>query len=156
MNKFLKSTYMKRCQLGKWYLKNRSEFNAAAYARQRNCCVSVLRKEKKYYYANWNEKNAVDNKQFWKTFKPFLSDKIKSCEKITLVVDDETFIRDEKSAEILNSFYFDAVKNLKNDQFKEADTSADKISHLTLKVMVKYRDHASIIALKVIRNLITH
>ena len=34
-----------------------------------------------YYYANLNEKDLTDNKQFWRTVKPLLSDKIKSSEK---------------------------------------------------------------------------
>ena len=57
----------------------------------------------------------------------------------------------------VQSFFFSiAVKNLKVDQFKETDILAEKISHLTLKAMVKYRNHANIIDLMEIRSLITH
>ena len=38
---------------------------------------------KKDHYANLNEKDVADNKQFWRPVKPLLSDKVKSSEKIT-------------------------------------------------------------------------
>ena len=41
-----------------------------------NFCVSLLRKIKKRYYENLNEKFVVDNKLFWKTIKLLLSDNI--------------------------------------------------------------------------------
>ena len=41
-----------------------------------------------------NEKDLTDNKQFWWTVKPLLSDKIKSSEKITLVEQRETLDTD--------------------------------------------------------------
>ena len=34
---------------------------------------------------NLNEQDLTDNKQFWRTVKPLLSDKIKSSKKITLI-----------------------------------------------------------------------
>ena len=77
---------MKRSRLRNIYLKNRSENNKREYNKQRICCVSLLRKTRtNYYYANLNEKDLTDNKQFWQTVKPLLPDKIKSSEKITLV-----------------------------------------------------------------------
>ena len=48
-----------------------------------------MRKEKKEYFDNLNEKDIIDNKMFWKTVKPFLSEKLKSSEIITLVVKEE-------------------------------------------------------------------
>ena len=41
-----------------------------------------------------NEKDLIDNKQFWRTVKPLLSDKIKSSEKITLVEQRENLDTD--------------------------------------------------------------
>ena len=43
-----------------------------------------MRKTKEDYYGNLNEKDMIDNnKRFWKTVKPLLSNKVKSSEKIT-------------------------------------------------------------------------
>ena len=49
--------------------------------KQRNFSVSLLRKVRKEYFANLNEKNITDNRKFWQTVKPFLSQKNKSREK---------------------------------------------------------------------------
>ena len=46
------------------------------FCKQRSKGVSLLRKSKKDYFANLNEKNITDYKRFWKTVKPFKSKKI--------------------------------------------------------------------------------
>ena len=38
--------------------------------------VSFLRKSKKDYFPNLNEKNITDKKRLWKTVKPFFSKKL--------------------------------------------------------------------------------
>ena len=75
MNKLLSRAHMKRTRLRTCYLKKRSEQNRLSYVKRRNCCVSLLRKTKKYYYANLNVKDIVVIKQFWKTVKSLFSDK---------------------------------------------------------------------------------
>ena len=130
INKTIKKAFMKRSRLRNIYLKNRSDNNKREYNKQRNYCVSLLRKTKTNYYANLNEKDLTDNKQFWRTVKPLLSDKIKSSEKITLVeqretldtegnIDNEIVNDDVKIAEILNRFFSNAVKDLKISGFHE-------------------------------------
>ena len=48
-----------------------------------------MRKAKKDYYGNLNEKDVIDNKKFWKTVKPLFSDKVKTSERISLVHEDK-------------------------------------------------------------------
>ena len=43
-----------------------------------------FKKKKKRYYKNLNEKSVADNKLFWKTVKPVLSDKVAGKDKIHL------------------------------------------------------------------------
>ena len=43
--------------------------------RQRNLCVSLRRKAIKQYFSNIISKGIVTNKEFWKTIKPFLTNK---------------------------------------------------------------------------------
>ena len=95
-NKSLSRAFMGRSQLRNKYLKKRSETNRLAYAKQRNFCVSLLRKTKKDYCANLNEKDIADNKKFWQTVKPLFSDKVKSKEKINLVQGEMISMEDEK------------------------------------------------------------
>ena len=73
--KNLSKNIMKRSRLRNKYLKNNNEENRKLYAKQRNYCVSLLRKTKKTYYENLDERNVSDNKLFWKTVKPPLSEK---------------------------------------------------------------------------------
>ena len=73
MNKSLSRAFMRRSQLRSKYLTKSSETNRLAYAKQSNFCVSLLRKTKKDYYANLNEKDIADNKKFWQTVKPLFS-----------------------------------------------------------------------------------
>ena len=54
--------------------KNRTDKNKSRYTKQRNYFVSLLRKAKMQYYSNLDEKHATDNKEFWKSVKPFLWD----------------------------------------------------------------------------------
>ena len=57
------------------FLKSRSIEDRKAYNKQRNYCVSLIRKIKKDYYNNLDYKKIIDNKSFWKYIKPLLSEK---------------------------------------------------------------------------------
>ena len=54
------------------------------YTKQRNVCVSLLRKKKKCD-ENLNKRSVVDNKLFWKIVKAFLSDKVSDKFEIHLI-----------------------------------------------------------------------
>ena len=66
--------------------------------------VNFLRKTKKGYYWNLNEKDVIDNKRFSK-LKSLLSDKVKSSEKIALINEDKIITNDDENAKNLNSFF---------------------------------------------------
>ena len=70
LKKDLSKNIMKRSQLWNKYLENNNKENRKLYAKQRNYCVSLLRKTKKAYYRNLNERKVSDDKLFWKTVKP--------------------------------------------------------------------------------------
>ena len=89
MNKTLSKEIMTRTRLRNRFLKNRTEENKKKYTKQRNYCVSLLRKVKNKYYSNLNEKDVTGNKMFWKIVKAFFSDKVTSSEKITFIEEDE-------------------------------------------------------------------
>ena len=55
---------MTRSGLRNRFLKNRSEENRKLFCKQRNMCVSLLRKSKKGYFENLNEKNIKENERF--------------------------------------------------------------------------------------------
>ena len=88
----MKNAFMTRIRLRNIYLKNLSDNNKREYNKQKLLRISFTKN--KNYYANLNEKNLTDNKQFWRTVKPLLSDKIKSSKKMTLIEQKETLDAD--------------------------------------------------------------
>ena len=64
VNKTLSMTHMKRTRSHNRFRKSKSQAIKAAYLKQCNHCVSILRKTKRKYYGNINERDIVDNKQF--------------------------------------------------------------------------------------------
>ena len=64
MNKALSKAIMQRTKLRNKFLEDPSAANKFSYSNQRNWHVSLLRKEKKRYFANLNEKDITENKKF--------------------------------------------------------------------------------------------
>ena len=106
-------------------------------------------KEKKEYFANLNEKDIIDNKKFWQTVKSFLSEKLKSREKITLVEKEELVSSESDVAQRFNQFVSNIVKNLDIPKYVVGDTLHLNLkNHPILMAILKYRDHPSIITIK--------
>ena len=68
--------------------------------------VFILQKTKKRYYENLNQKSVADNKLFWKTVKPLLSDKAAGKKGIHLIENNDLVKTDLATAEVLNNFFF--------------------------------------------------
>ena len=84
-----------------------------------------------------NEKIIADNKKFWETIEPLLSDKIKSSNMFP-VESDEIINEVDRNLNVLNSC-FNAVTDLIMSEFSGTDPRADSS---------KYRKHLSIDAIK--------
>ena len=56
MNKTLSKEIMKRTRLRNKFLNNKNDYNKREFSKQRNYCVSLVRKSKKLYYSNLDEK----------------------------------------------------------------------------------------------------
>ena len=146
--KELSKEIMNRSRLRNKYLKNKNEENRAIYVKQRNYCVSLLRKSKKKYYENLDERNLMDNKLFWKTIKPSFSDKIVTRDRIHLTENGEVVKTEFETAETLNNFFGNVIKNLMIPKYSEYDPSIDRIENRTIRAILKYRNHPSILAIR--------
>ena len=73
---------------------------------------------KNWEIANLNEKDITENKNVWQTIKPFLSEKTKSREKITLIVNENLVSDDAEEANCLNIFFSNIVKNLEIPEYE--------------------------------------
>ena len=100
---FMTKTFL-RTRFRNRFLKNPTDENRLVFTRQRNFCVSLLRKEKEQYFAKLNVKNITDNRKFWQTVKLFLSEENKSSEKITLLKNEETISDEVEVANTLKKF----------------------------------------------------
>ena len=105
MNKELSKAVMNRTRLRNVYLRKTSDENRKKYSKQRNYCVSLLRRTKRNYYSSLDAKSVTGNKTFWRNVKPFLSDKTPFNAKITLIEDGEVISSDNEIANVLNTFF---------------------------------------------------
>lgn len=95
-----------------------------------------MKKTKKQYYANLDEKTLLIIKKIWKTVQSLLSDKIKSNQKST-VEDDKIFTQDIKVAEELNSFFSSIVKTLKIPECSVTNPLAEQLTNPVFKINTK-------------------
>ena len=94
---------MHRSNLKKY--KYRTEDNWVNYQKKRNFCVNLLRKTKNEYFQKLNLKDLSDNKKFWKTIKPFFSNKDLNSSKLMLKENSRLITEEKELATIMNSFF---------------------------------------------------
>ena len=133
MNKTLSKAVMHRTRFRNKYLRNKTDENKRKSKKQRNYCVSLLRKTKREYYSNLDVKNITDSKTFWKTVKRFLSDKVTSTQKITPLENDKIVKNDNDTARVLNTFFSNIVRDLKIPDYNNCDPMAENIQEPVLK-----------------------
>ena len=98
-----------------WPLKEKNEFKwrrSNGKSRQHNFCLNILQKTKKQYYISVTMKHVSCNKLFWKSVKPFFSDKISSSSKATLVEDNNIISKKEEIANIMSQYFANMKKSL--------------------------------------------
>ena len=104
MNKILSQAFMHRAKLQNRYNKDPTGENKNLFKRQRNYCVSLLRRQKKKYYNNLDLKILSDNRKFWDKMKPFFTAKQKSLPNEIMLIKGDEVISDKKQvADKLNS-----------------------------------------------------
>ena len=140
MSKELRKNIMLRSKLKNSFNKDRSYENWCKYKRQRNFCVNLLRKTKRNFFKNVNEKKISDNRTFWKEIKPYFNDKGSMSSKITLDERDKIIHRDKEIVESMNKYFVNKTKTLRLKRPKKYD--ANDIDILTSQ----FKNHASIIS----------
>ena len=69
-----------------------------------------------------------ENRKFWHTIKPFLSDKVKSKEVIILVNNENIKSNENEMANTFNDFFSNIVKNLKIPEYQGENDLHSKLS----------------------------
>ena len=148
MNQTLSKAFMHRSKLKNKFNKNPTEENNNAYKKQRNYCVSLLRKEKKKYYTNLDIKIFDDNKKFWQSVKSLFSDKQKALPRDIILVENEVTTTDKNEvAEKLNDFFIGVVDNLDIEPFLQ-DNTDNMLTENIQDIIDQYANHPSIIKSK--------
>ena len=148
MTKELRAAIMQRSKLRQKFLKERTNDSKHLYNRQRNLCVSLLRKTKRDYFKQLNNKVISDNKKFWQTISPLFSEKAFRKETIILKDSNRTITNNHELAETFNTFFSNITQNLKIDSNLVEITENLNISDSVLKAIKKYEKHPSIIRIK--------
>ena len=147
MSRTLSKKIMKRSGLRNKLLKSNSEADKKNYAKQRNYCVPLLRKTKKKYYGNLDSRKIKDNRTFWRTVKPFLSNKSVENVKIILVEKEEILTKDNSFAKALNNFFSNIVKILEISDDMHSHPLAKEVNAPTMRAIMKYQNHPSVLTI---------
>ena len=118
MTKALRKAIMTCSRLKNINNKKRSYSNCDKYKKQRNFCVKLLRKTKQDYFNNIDIKSVSDNKKFWKTIKPYFSNKGLNSNKIFLS-EKGRLIKDPVAvAKTMNDYFVNITQTIGLRQFQ--------------------------------------
>ena len=99
-----------------------------SFLKQRNLCIKLFRTEKRNFYKNLDISQITDNKMFWNTVKPFISNRNKAKTKITLIEDERIISKDEEVAETLNEYFVTVTDSLGCTENVEIITSTEGVT----------------------------
>ena len=75
ITKTLRKAIKSRSQLETKHLQSKTQNDLKLYKKHKNFCSKLHKRERRKYYESLDTKNVLDSKKFWKTMRPFLSDK---------------------------------------------------------------------------------
>ena len=107
-----------------------------------------MRKNKKDYFGNLNNKIVSDNRTFWKTISPLFSEKSFYRKCATLKESNQTIRNNEELAETFNTFLSKIVPNFKIDNYLVDNITNPHISDPVFCAIQKYENHSSILKIK--------
>ena len=125
------------------FCKNPSKENERNYKRKRNLCLSLRRKAIKQYFSNVTSKGTVTKKEFWKTIRPFLTNKVCFENSDIMLINDDDMITDDKTlAKTFNEHYINTVERssgLKPEKMKfENSLNTSRNILIVLKIVTKF------------------
>ena len=139
---------MKRTKLRRKYLRERTNKAKSLYNKQRNLCVSNLRKNKGDYFRNLNNEIVTDNRKFWKTISPVFSEKDFHREYITLNKSNKTISNKQKLTETFNTSFSKIVPNLNLGNNLGDNITNPNITDPVLCAIQNYENHPSTLKIK--------
>ena len=138
MNTALRKAIMTRSRLKNKFSKISSAKYWNGYKKQINFCLKLLRQTKEKYFSNINVKEVSDNKTFWKSVKPFFSNKGLNSNNILLKEGNEIVNDDGKIAFIMNMYFTNITKHM--------NLKTNKMSHREelVNILDTFKNHMSV------------
>ena len=142
MNTALRKVIMTRSRLKNKFSKISSAKYWNGYKKQINFCLKLLRQTKEKYFSNINVKEVSDNKTFWKSVKPFFSNKGLNSNNILLKEGNEIVNDDGKIAFIMNMYFTNITKHM--------NLKTNKMSHREelVNILDTFKNHMSVQRIK--------
>ena len=115
----------------------------------RSRCKNTYFNVKREYFQNLNIKSINDNKTFWKTVKPFFSDKGNKDQRKIILDENNEIIRDDiKNASTMNDYFVDITKNLDipEIEIEQLPLNTDIVCINPIDtILYRYKNHPSIL-----------
>ena len=105
--------------------------------------VNYIKKTGKKCFERLHLKNVTANKEFWKTVKPFLSDKVTTFPKISLGEKREIISAEYKVANLFSNFFENAVRLLGIEANRHSQENYDLKNPVEIAIK-KFKEHPSI------------
>ena len=144
VNKDLRKAIMTRSRLLNRFRQDRTMSSHVAYKKQRNICVKLLRKTKKYFFDNLDVKFVTDNKKFWKTVKTCLTDQALKGQIIKLIESEKVKSNETELVKIFNEYFSNIAPNLDIQRSPSITLHHDP----KLNAIKKFENHPSILEIK--------
>ena len=151
MNRDLRKAIATRTKLKNIHNRTHDPTDYQRYKKQINFVKIINFKTKRDYFKNLKPCNLDMTKKFWKTFKVFFSDKIKSADKIILVENDNIISKDDEIATIFNDYFSTLASKLNIKQWPDP-SNFQPIGNSVAFSIDKYKEHPSILKIKSLPN----
>ena len=110
MTRELSKAIMTKSKVKNSYVRWPSRENCIAYKKAKNKCNSLTREAKRKFFKEATKSGVMSNKTFWKTVKPFLTNKGYMTNDGISIEKDGDIVRDEKVlVELFNENYINIV-----------------------------------------------
>ena len=112
INKQLRKKIYRRSLLKNKFNRKPNKFNREKYKKQRNKCVKLRKRSIKIYIENITKSRVMSNKTFWRTARPFLTNKgVLIDNKISLIHNGKTIDDEKEVAETLSHAFINIVEH---------------------------------------------
>ena len=130
--------------------KKPTEENRIKYKKQRNKCVGVCKKAIKNYFHKVTNDGVMNNKRFWDTVKPFMTNKSGLTNHDIMLIHDNSMITDETElTELFNEQYINIVERSTGVKPFCLSNLTDKHNReIITDILRKYENHPSIVEIK--------